>query len=224
MEAEKQQWQKYGCSILSDGWTDGRNRTLINFIVVSNGVMVFLKSIDASNIVKNAENLSLMLEEVVLEVGIENVVQVVTDNAAAYVAAGKLLQDRHPTLFWTPCAAHCLDLLLEDIGKIDWVKPIVEEARDITKYIYNHPWVLQLMREHTKGKELVRSGATRFATNFLTLQSITTLLNPLKQMFVSQPWVDSTYSKKVDGEKIVKIIFDGEFATRALEIVKVTST
>ncbi|XP_059063028.1 uncharacterized protein LOC131855994 [Cryptomeria japonica] len=81
VEVEKQQWQKYGCSILSDGWTDGRNRTLINSIVVSNGVMVFLKSIDASNIVKNAENLRLMLEEVVLEVGIENVVQVVTDNA-----------------------------------------------------------------------------------------------------------------------------------------------
>lgn len=43
-------------------------------------------------------------------------------------------------------------------------------------------------------------------------------------MFVSQPWVGSTYWKKVDGEKIIKMIFDGEFVTRALEIVKVTST
>ena len=132
---EKKQWQKYGCSILSDGWTDGRNRTLINFIVVSNEVMVFLKSIDASNIIKNAENLSLILE-VVLEVGTENVVQFVTNNAATYLAVRRLLQEKHPTLFWTPCAAHCLDLLLEDISKIDWVKPIVDEARDITKYIY----------------------------------------------------------------------------------------
>lgn len=70
VQVEKKQWQKYGCSILSDGWTDGTNRTLINFIVVSNEVMIFLKSIDASNIIKNAENLSLMLEGVVLEVGI----------------------------------------------------------------------------------------------------------------------------------------------------------
>ena len=43
-------------------------------------------------------------------------------------------------------------------------------------------------------------------------------------MFVSQSWVESTYSKKADGEKIVKIIFDVDFATRGLEIVKVTST
>ncbi|KAH9330097.1 hypothetical protein KI387_002205, partial [Taxus chinensis] len=51
-------------------------------------------------------------------------------NAAAYVAAGRLLQERHPSLFWTPCAAHCIDLLLEDIGKIDWVsEPLVRVLR-----------------------------------------------------------------------------------------------
>lgn len=29
---------------------------------------------------------------------------------------------------------HCL----EDVGKIDWVKEVVEKAKSITKYIYNH--------------------------------------------------------------------------------------
>ncbi|KAH9328227.1 hypothetical protein KI387_000335, partial [Taxus chinensis] len=67
LEDQKKQWQKYGCTILSDGWTDGRNCTLINFLAASNGEMVFLKSIDTSNIVKNAENLSVMLEKIVLE-------------------------------------------------------------------------------------------------------------------------------------------------------------
>lgn len=124
---------------------------------------------------------------------IENVVQVFTNNVVAYVATRRMRQERHPTLFWTPCAARCLDLLLEDISKIDWVRPIVEEAKDITKYIYNHPGVLQLMRDHTKGKELVQSGATRFATNFLMLQSNFSLSIPLKWKFVSQAWIDSTY-------------------------------
>jgi hypothetical protein len=31
----------------------------------------------------------------------------------------------HRTIWWTPCAAHCLDLMLEDIGKIEWVKKTV---------------------------------------------------------------------------------------------------
>ena len=39
------------------------------------------------------------MEEVLKEVGEENVVQIVTDNAANYVAAGKLLMERHRHLF-----------------------------------------------------------------------------------------------------------------------------
>jgi len=30
---------------------------------------------------------------------------------------GKLLMAKRPNLYWTSCAAHCLDLILEDIGK-----------------------------------------------------------------------------------------------------------
>jgi hypothetical protein len=137
--------------------------------------------------------------------------------------AGKLLQQRHPTLSWTPCAAHVLDLLLEDMGKLEWVTPIVEDARRVTKYIYNHPWVLSLMREHTYGKEIVRPAVTRFATIFLTLQSILDNLVSLKQMFVSKKWLDSTFSKKSEGENVVRIVFDKYFADKADEIVKVTT-
>ena len=50
------------------------------------------------------------------EIGAENVVQVVTDNGANYKAAGRILMERFPSLYWTPCAAHCLDLMLEGIG------------------------------------------------------------------------------------------------------------
>ena len=52
---------------------------------------MFLKSIDASSHVKNAKFLCETIEEVIKEVGKDNVVQVVTDNAANYVAAGKNL-------------------------------------------------------------------------------------------------------------------------------------
>ena len=66
------------------------------------------------------------------DVGEENVVQIVTDNAANYVVVGQLLMERHPHLFWTPCAADCIDLVLEDLGKLPWIKTIIEQ------FIYNH--------------------------------------------------------------------------------------
>ena len=120
---------------------------------------------DASDQVKDAQLLFHILDDVVEEVGVENVVQVITDNASNYVAAGKLLEDKHPTIWWTPCAAHCLDLMLEDIGKIECVRKCVEQAKSITRYIYNHSWVLTLMRKCTSGKELASPAITRFAAN-----------------------------------------------------------
>ena len=98
--------------------------------------------------------------------------QVIIDNSSNYVLAGKMVEAKYKTIFWTPCAAHCIDLMLEDIVKHEWIKNVVEHAKYITKYFYNHSWVLNLMRKHTGGKELVRPAITRFATHFLVLQSL----------------------------------------------------
>ena len=49
--------------------------------------------------------------------GEEHIVQIVTDNGANFKAAGKMLEKKMPHLFWTPCAAHCIDLIMEEIGK-----------------------------------------------------------------------------------------------------------
>ena len=108
---------------------------------------MLLKSVDAFDRVKDANLLFQLLDEVVMEVGVTNVVQIITDNASNYVLVGKMLESKHKTIFWTPCVAHCIDLMLEDIGKQDWVKDVVKHAKSITKYIYNHSWVLNLMRK-----------------------------------------------------------------------------
>jgi len=99
---------------MSDGWTDQKGRTLINFLVSCPKGTVFIKYVDASAQIKDARTLCDLLDVFILEAGAENVVQVRTDNAANYVAASRMLMDKHPSLFWTPCAAHCIDLMLED--------------------------------------------------------------------------------------------------------------
>jgi hypothetical protein len=65
-----------------------------------------------------------LFKEVVLYVGADNVVQFITDNATNYVAAGRLLEKEFPKLYWSPCAAHCINLMLQDIGKL----PEISEA------------------------------------------------------------------------------------------------
>ena len=90
-------------------------------------------------------------------------------------------------LFWTPCAAHCIDLMLKDMGKVEPVKKVVEDARTLTNFIYNYGYVLTMMRERCGG-DIVRPGVTCFATNYITLQSILNKKAGLKQLFTSSQW------------------------------------
>ena len=111
-----------------------------------------------------------LLKDVVKEVGEANVVQIVTDNGSAFVKAGKLLMKKY-NMYWTPCAAHCIDLMFEDISKRDSVAQLIGNGRKITNFIYNHGWLLAKMRQ-VRGGNIVRPEATRFATNYITLDSL----------------------------------------------------
>jgi hypothetical protein len=43
-----------------------------------------------------------------------------------------------PSLYFQGCAIHCLDSLLEDWGKITWVKRIVKNVKIIMFFIQQH--------------------------------------------------------------------------------------
>ena len=116
-----------------------RGRHLINFLVNSPEGTYFLESVDASSEVHSATMLAEMLQEKIED----NVVQVVTDNGTNYKAACKILMDRIPTLFWSPCVAHCLDLLLEEIENLKAFKKPIARARRVTTFIYRHGRLLR---------------------------------------------------------------------------------
>ena len=113
---QREKWKTYGCTIMSDGWTGPTKLSIINFMVYLKGSTIFLKSVDASDKIKDNKYIYGLLKDVIKEVGETNVVQIVTDNGSAFVKAGKLLMKKY-NLYWTPCAAHCIDLMFEDIAK-----------------------------------------------------------------------------------------------------------
>ncbi|KAK9939253.1 hypothetical protein M0R45_015956 [Rubus argutus] len=189
-------WKQYGCSIMSDGWTDGKSRVLINFLVNSPAGTWFLKSIDASGSIKNGSLMFKYLDDVVREVGEDNVVQIITNNASNYKNAGTRLMEKREKLWWTPCVAHCIDLMLEDISKITVFDQTIKSAKQVVKFIYGHSWVLSLMREFTSNKEIIRPAITRFATSFLTLQSIYKQKQALQMMFNSKQWCEGPFVKR----------------------------
>ncbi|MFS8020281.1 putative ribonuclease H-like superfamily [Helianthus anomalus] len=200
-------WKTTGVSLLSDGWSDMRNRSLINFLVNNQYGTVFLKTVDASNCVKDADKIFELLDGVIEEIGEDIVVQVVTDNASNYKKAGEMLMEKRKKLYWTPCAAHCIDLMLEKIGELPQHKNALLKAKKVSNFIYNHNWALSLARK-ILGKDLLRPAATRFATAFLTIQSLYDSKDALQQMFVSNDWKNCAWAKKDDGKNVKKIIMD----------------
>ena len=97
----KQSWVRTRCTIMSNGWTDQKGRTFLNFLVSFPQGTMFLRSRDASDQVKDANMLFCLLDEVVEETGEANVVLIIIDNASNYVLAGKMLEEKHKTIFWT---------------------------------------------------------------------------------------------------------------------------
>ncbi|XP_066319786.1 uncharacterized protein [Miscanthus floridulus] len=207
----EQAWKQYGCTLMSDGWTDMRGRHLINFLVNSPEGTYFLESVDASSQVHSATMLADLLQEKIEDIGKDNVVQVVTDNGANYKAAGKILMDRIPKLFWSPCAAHCLDLMLEEIGNLKAFKKPIARARRVTTFIYRHGRLLSAMRAQTGGNDLVRAAKTRFATSFLTLKSLYKNKDALKSLFVSEAWIGNNLCTTTAGQQVQDIVLSTEF-------------
>ncbi|KAK8931186.1 hypothetical protein KSP39_PZI016912 [Platanthera zijinensis] len=209
LEDYKAEWRKVGCTIMSDGWSDRKRRSICNFLVNSPKGTVFLSSIDTSDISKTSEKVFQMLDEVVEKVGEENVVQVVTDNASNYKAAGQMLMEKRKHLYWTPCAAHCIDLILEDFEKkIELHKSTIAKGRKITTYIYSRTMVHAWLLEFTKGRELIRPAVTRFATAYLTLGCLSENKGGLMAMFTSSKWKSSRFAGSKEGKFIQKIVLN----------------
>ena len=114
-------------------------------------------------------------------------VQVITNNASNCRHMGRLLEAEFPSIVWTPCASHCLDLLMEDIGKLRWVKRVVQQAISIVTFFTMKVKVLATFREHSS-LELKKPSSTRFAYMWILMERVYEVRSALRQTVVSTLW------------------------------------
>jgi hypothetical protein len=201
----KESWKLTGCTVMTDAWSDRRRRGVMNLVVHSAHGVLFLDSVNCSSERKDGQYIFELVDKCIEEIGEKNVVQVVTDNASVNVTAAGILAGKRKTIFWNGCAAHCLDLMLEDIGKLGPVEETIASARQVTSFLYDHTRLLDLMRNFLK-KDLVRSGITRFATAYLNLRSLLDNRKELLRLFRSDEVNELNYLKKAKGKKANKVV------------------
>ncbi|XP_058008124.1 uncharacterized protein LOC110665045 [Hevea brasiliensis] len=126
-------------------------------------------------------------EELMQEIGSERRKQVLE-------VTGRILEANFPHLYWTPCAAHCIDLMLEDIFKICVFKETFRKAVELTGFIHGSSGVLNMLRKKPT----------------------------LEKMFTSESWTTSKWAKEVKGKKCERTILSPAFWNHVVYALKVS--
>ncbi|PKI34564.1 hypothetical protein CRG98_045101 [Punica granatum] len=217
----KEEWREFGCTILCESGPSVRTKSVLAFTVTYPKGSIFLKSVNVSGHEDDANYLFELLESVVLEVGIENVVQVITDSSASFIYAGSLLMAKYISLFCSPCASYCITKMLEDMSKQDWVVTVLEDAKTFIRYIHSNASTLNMTKKFYGGKELMRPGITRSVSDFLCLRAIVVHEENLKHIFSHNEWLSSIYSRHPDAQAFKSLLYSERFWRSAHEVVNV---
>ncbi|XP_050255018.1 uncharacterized protein LOC126700894 [Quercus robur] len=156
--------------------------------------MVFVKSVDTSDIVKSTRNLFKLFDEVVTWVGPKNIVHMVTDNASNY-----------------------------DMGDMPRVERLKKRASKVTVFIYNHVALIAWLRKRPGWTDIVRVGPTRFATTFLSFGSLHVHKHDLQALVTSKFFVDNRLARESKAKEVVSIILDNSFWDDINVLVKISS-
>ncbi|XP_021854008.1 uncharacterized protein [Spinacia oleracea] len=201
-------WKKKEVSLCSDGWTDRQKRPLINVMAASGYGSMFLKCFDASGNTKDAEYVASLFQEVIDKEGAHNVVQIITDNAGNFKAAGLALETKYPHLFWTPCVVHSVNLALKAIceppvnstqyDQCKWISSLMSDCNAIVNFVLNHGKALDIFHSYSKHM-LVKVAETRFASHFIMAERLFLTKSALEKMVLNPDW--KTFRKTAVEEK-----------------------
>jgi len=210
MQERQAEKLKNGCSVMTDAWSDRKRRSIMNLCTNCAEGTEFISSKEMSDVSHTSEVIFELVDKAIDDLGPENVVQVVTDNASNNMGAKKLLLVKRPQIFWTSCAAHTINLMLQGIGNMPRFKKVIDQAKAFTIFVYGHTRTLDCLRYFTEGKEVVRAGVTRFASNFLTLNSMLEK-DQLRKMVVHTRWDSLKDVKSKKGKDATATILSPTF-------------
>ena len=128
--------------------------------------------------------------------------------------------EKRKHLFWSPCAAHCINLMLEDIASMKQIKNTLDQAKMITWFIYNSVKVVNLMKEFTNDRNLLRPGITHFATEFISFESLIRYEADLKRMYTTNKWREFNKDRNIKSlrDKVSNLILTDWFWKKAGEV------
>ncbi|CAI5983237.1 unnamed protein product, partial [Closterium sp. NIES-64] len=172
---------------------------------------VIVDCVDSKTAKKTGEYLAKLIQHAICEVGDSHIVQVVMDNAANNKRAANLLKDEYPQVFFTNCAAHVLDLMLHDMGKVKAVKRVLNQVHRVVMMVKGSASAVTLFRELFSKLALVRPGATRFGMQVIMIERFLEVKKALKEMVISEEWKRVVVANTEEGQAIRGLLLEETF-------------
>ncbi|WOH11569.1 hypothetical protein DCAR_0831058 [Daucus carota subsp. sativus] len=185
LQSFRDSWKKKGVSLCSDGWGDRLKRSLINVMAAFGGNFIFVKSFDTSGNIKDSDYVaSLFLD-------------IITDNASNFKAAGLSIETKYAHIFWTPCVVHSLNLALKSMCEPNansshyetckWISNLISDCDEITMFILNHSRALTIYQTHSQHM-LIKIAETRFASHVIMGQRLLLVKSALEKTVLDLNW------------------------------------
>uniref|UniRef100_A0A0A9E384 DUF659 domain-containing protein n=1 Tax=Arundo donax TaxID=35708 RepID=A0A0A9E384_ARUDO len=223
--ALQRHWERSGCSVILDSWKSQCGKSFISVLVHCSKGMLFLRSLDISTIIDDVDELASMICQVVDDIGVRNIVQVITNDASPHMQATEhaVLKKHDQSFLFTLCADHCINLLLEKIAALDHVNEILMKARQITRFIYGHALPIELKEYYIVGGEILSNSNLKSVAKFVTLERLVSQRANLVEMFNSAEWVATDLASTSLSRHICEIVrTENAFWCAAANVLKLT--
>lgn len=138
---------------------------------------IFLQAHPTGEAKQNAENIAIDIENVIQTIDINKLSAIITDNAPVMKKAWRILKKKYPNVIFLGCIAHNINLIINDITKLDWIKKIMNDSKKIVKYFKSHNIATGILkryqkRDNTPTTSLKLPCKTRWGSSATCLESL----------------------------------------------------
>ena len=222
----------YSC-LTSDSWTNIKNEAVLNYMLVSEEMSLFLESHSTQEIAHTAQFICLDMSRVIDRTP-GNIAGGTMDNTSANKAAWVLLKAAYPDMFFQGCVAHGLHLLVKNIfaatkakhGRVladypvgypfEYLLVFAGKVKDLVKFFNNHhapKAILQRALAAAKLKWLVQMAPTRWGSIQAMFLSVRAAENAIHGVVTARGFIVGNAKQKGERKAIVDIVTNASFLT-----------
>jgi hypothetical protein len=171
-----------------DGWTSPTGKSLWNFVIyLDNGRDILWKIHDFSDTSHTANFLTKEIEKVLVDIGIEKFVGIVTDAGSNINLARKQISQKYLHILNIRCIAHSLNLITKDLIKHPFASKIIQYCKVLVTYFKKSHLPNNLLESKISEINILGGGLktyidTRWTTVYEMLKSVYQLEICLKEV------------------------------------------